>query len=191
MTKPHAEGHYWCLDASEWASRSTFKAPAESGSSSQMESVPPCQGMSDGLPARWTPPCQSPFTSYGCPLICLMTNDYPGKRPGRPTQDPHVWIRGTFTCCTGGPTEQPSPHTHTQLSLLSCCRGGGGGGGGEVSEETATDWEREVRHGASADTVTGPLLHDDTLPDLSEGCPAHVISLSRISQKVLWEAICV
>lgn len=37
--------------------------------------------------------------------------------------------------------------------------------------------------------MTGPLLHDDTLPDLSEGCPAQVISLSRISQKVLWEAL--
>ncbi|CAB1442800.1 unnamed protein product [Pleuronectes platessa] len=45
-----------------------------------MESVPPCQlRMSDGLPARWTPPCQGPFTSCGCPLICLMTNGYPGR----------------------------------------------------------------------------------------------------------------
>lgn len=34
-------------------------------------------------------------------------------------------------------------------------------------------------------TLTGPLLHDDTLPDLSEGPPAHIISLSRI----LWEAV--
>ncbi len=45
-----------------------------------MESVPPCQlRMSDGLPARRTPPCQGPFTSCGCPLICPMTNDYPVK----------------------------------------------------------------------------------------------------------------
>lgn len=50
-----------------------------SGSSSQRASVPPCQRMSDGLPARWTPPCQGPFTSCGRPLICPMTNDYPVK----------------------------------------------------------------------------------------------------------------
>lgn len=43
-----------------------------------MESVPPRQWMmSDGLVARWTPPCQCPFTSCRCSLICLMTNDLP------------------------------------------------------------------------------------------------------------------
>lgn len=102
---------------------STFQAQAWSGNSSQMESVAPCQRMSDGLPARWTLPCQGPFTSYGCPLICLMTNDYPRKRPGRPTLNPHVWIkedfymlhRGSLFGAEGDPS---SPQRPAQFALL-------------------------------------------------------------------------
>lgn len=119
----------------------TFQAPAWSGNSSQMESVPPCQlRMSDGLPARWTPHCQGLFTSCGCPLICVMTNEYPVKsQAGRHEIPMYVCVcmregfymlrRGSLFGgfqCEGAPL----------LGLLSCCSRRRRGGGEEVSEET-------------------------------------------------------
>lgn len=38
-------------------------------------------------------------------------------------------------------------------------------------------------------TLAGPLLHRDPPPDLSEGRPAHIISLSRILKNALWAAV--
>ena len=129
-----------------------------------MESVPPCQlRMSDGLPARWTPPCQGPFTSCGRPLICLMTNDYPVKSRAGGHGIPMsvcVCMREGFYMLSRGSLfggfqcEGPPP-----LGLLSCCsrrrrRRGGGGGGGEVSEETGV-----IERGQRGRSDTG---HQDT-----------------------------
>lgn len=143
----------------------TFWARAWSGSSSQMQSVPLCQlKMSDGLPARWTPPCQGPFTSWGCPLIYMMTNDYPEKsqagRHGIPMYVcVYVWERA-FTCWAGGPSLQGFRVREPPCSDCS-----------PVAQQKKKrrrridvwgdrgDWERterEVRHGTSGDTLSKP-----------------------------------
>lgn len=134
----------------------TFWAPAWSGSGSQMQSVPPCQlRMSNGLPARWTPPCQDSFTSWVCPLICLMTNDYSVKsqagRHGIPIYVcVYVWERA-FSYCTGGPSLEAFSVREPPCSVCSPV----------AAEESVWgdrgDWERterEVRHRASGDTLS-------------------------------------
>lgn len=83
----------------------------------------------------------------------------------------------------------PPPPTHTPCSV--CCPVGGQ----EEEEEKMRCLRRQrlIERGRSdtghQQTLTGPLLHRDTLPDLSGGRPAHIISLSRIRKNVLWEAV--
>lgn len=139
-----------------------------------MESAPRCQfRMRDGLPAKWTPPCQGAFTSCRCPLICLMTNDHPVKNHAGRHGVPQVCVCGQEA---GSPLSLRHP---LLLALLSCCdrsqrwgrrrREGVWGDKGD-SERT----ERKVRLGASGCSVTHKLWQGHftwrryTLSDLSE-----------------------
>lgn len=130
-----------------------------------MESVPPCQRMSDGLPARWTPPCQGPFTSCGWPLICLMTNDYPVKSQAGGHRIPmYVCVcmsEGFYMLCRGSPLWGLSARRTPSFTLLLQQKKGGGGclrrQGGHTQGNTHT--------------VTGPLLNTQK-PRLTSQTPA-------------------
>ena len=148
-----------------------------------MESVPPCQlRMSDGLPARWTPPCQGPFTSCGCPLICVMTNDYPVKSRAGGHGIPMsvcVCMREGFYMLSrgslfGGFQCEGAPPPHSVCSPVAA---------GEEEEEEEEErclrrrqgWLREDREGGQTQgirrhTHCDGTSSEDTLSDLWPDC---------------------